>query len=47
MFAEGFPAYTTSGGWLGYPDEKVRQLSLEAYESPAGSAWIERERSKV
>ena len=22
--ATGFPAYTTSAGWLGYPDEKVR-----------------------
>lgn len=24
--AEGYPAYTTSAGWLGYPDEKIRQL---------------------
>ena len=24
--AEGFPAYTTSAGWLGYPDEKIRAL---------------------
>ncbi|MBK6843252.1 MAG: L-fuconate dehydratase [Gemmatimonadetes bacterium] len=23
---EGYPAYTTSAGWLGYPDEKIRQL---------------------
>ncbi len=23
----GFPAYTTSVGWLGYPDEKLRELS--------------------
>ncbi|XYH94218.1 enolase C-terminal domain-like protein [Sorangium sp. So ce1128] len=22
----GYPAYTTSAGWLGYPDEKVRRL---------------------
>jgi L-fuconate dehydratase len=26
----GFPAYTTSVGWLGYSDEKVRQLCREA-----------------
>jgi L-fuconate dehydratase len=26
----GFPAYTTSVGWLGYPDEKVRLLAREA-----------------
>jgi L-fuconate dehydratase len=28
--ANGFPAYTTSVGWLGYPDEKVRELAREA-----------------
>lgn len=22
----GYPAYTTSAGWLGYPDDKIRQL---------------------
>jgi L-fuconate dehydratase len=27
----GFPAYTTSVGWLGYPDEKVRALTRAAY----------------
>jgi len=27
---DGFPAYTTSTGWLGYPDEKVRRLCREA-----------------
>jgi len=27
---DGFPAYTTSVGWLGYPDEKVRSLTREA-----------------
>jgi L-fuconate dehydratase len=26
----GFPAYTTSVGWLGYPDEKVRALTRTA-----------------
>ena len=30
MRARGFPAYTTSTGWLGYPDEKVRRLCREA-----------------
>ncbi len=30
MLAEGYPAYTTSTGWLGYPDEKVRRLCREA-----------------
>jgi L-fuconate dehydratase len=28
---DGFPAYTTSVGWLGYPDEKVRELTRAAY----------------
>jgi L-fuconate dehydratase len=27
----GFPAYTTSVGWLGYSDEKVRALTRQAY----------------
>ncbi|HUI41721.1 MAG TPA: L-fuconate dehydratase [Terriglobia bacterium] len=26
----GYPAYTTSAGWLGYSDEKLRQLCREA-----------------
>lgn len=26
---EGFPAYTTSVGWLGYPDEKIHNLGKE------------------
>ena len=28
--AEGYPAYTTSAGWLGYSDEKMRRLCREA-----------------
>jgi L-fuconate dehydratase len=28
---QGFPSYTTSVGWLGYPDEKVRDLTRAAY----------------
>lgn len=26
----GYPAYTTSAGWLGYPEEKIRRLCREA-----------------
>lgn len=29
LAATGYPAYTTSTGWLGYSDEKVRRLSRE------------------
>ena len=29
---DGFPAYTTSVGWLGYPDAKVRALTRAAVE---------------
>jgi L-fuconate dehydratase len=30
MLRDGYPAYTTSTGWLGYPDDKVRRLCREA-----------------
>src|SRR5207237_122826 len=30
MRRTGFPAYTTSAGWLGYSDEKLRALCREA-----------------
>lgn len=30
MRRNGFPAYTTSVGWLGYSDDKIRQLCREA-----------------
>lgn len=30
MRRDGFPAYTTSAGWLGYSDDKVRRLAREA-----------------
>src|SRR3954465_8725387 len=33
MLRSGFPAYTTSAGWLGYPDEKIRRLSREGVEA--------------
>jgi L-fuconate dehydratase len=32
MLRVGYPAYTTSAGWLGYPDDKIRRLSREAIE---------------
>jgi L-fuconate dehydratase len=32
LFSEGYPAYTTSAGWLGYSDEKMRSLCREAKE---------------
>lgn len=31
--AEGYPCYTTSAGWLGYSDEKLRRLCREAREA--------------
>jgi len=33
MRADGYPAYTTSTGWLGYSDDKVRRLSREGVEA--------------
>jgi len=30
ILRDGYPAYTTSAGWLGYPDEKIRRLCREA-----------------
>jgi L-fuconate dehydratase len=30
LIAEGYPAYTTSAGWLGYDDEKVESLVRDA-----------------
>ena len=30
MLRDGYPAYTTSAGWLGYPDEKIRTLARKA-----------------
>ncbi len=32
MQAHGYPAYTTSAGWIGYSDEKVRQLCQRAID---------------
>jgi len=30
MLEEGYPAYVTSAGWIGYSDEKIERLSKEA-----------------
>jgi L-fuconate dehydratase len=30
LIRDGYPAYTTSVGWLGYPDDKIRRLCREA-----------------
>jgi L-fuconate dehydratase len=30
LLEQGYPAYTTSAGWLGYDDEKLRRLCLDA-----------------
>jgi len=32
MRAQGYPAYTTSAGWLGYSDEKIRRLVREGID---------------
>src|SRR5215216_1010359 len=29
MERDGYPTYTTSAGWLGYPDDKLRKLCRE------------------
>ena len=36
LLAEGYPAYTTSPGWLGYSDEKLERLSREAMAAGFG-----------
>ena len=33
MRRDGFPAYTTSAGWLGYDDDKMRRLCREAIDA--------------
>ncbi len=33
MRRAGFPAYTTSAGWLGYPDEKIAELAQSAVDA--------------
>ena len=33
MERDGYPAYVTSAGWLGYPDEKIRRLAGQAMDA--------------
>ena len=33
LMLEGYPCYTTSAGWLGYSDQKLRELCQETKES--------------
>lgn len=33
LLDEGYPCYTTSAGWLGYPDDKLRRLCRQAREA--------------
>lgn len=33
LFEQGYPTYTTSAGWLGYSDEKLRRLCQEAIDA--------------
>ena len=33
MASRGYPCYTTSAGWLGYPDDKMRILCQEALDN--------------
>jgi L-fuconate dehydratase len=33
LLAEGLPSYTTSAGWLGYDDDKLRRLCREAVDA--------------
>jgi L-fuconate dehydratase len=33
LLSDGYPAYTTSPGWLGYSDEKLVRLSTEAVQA--------------
>lgn len=37
---EGYPAYTTSAGWLGYPDDQIRRLCQEAVADGWGAIKI-------
>src|SRR5262249_10565762 len=33
LLAQGFPAYTTSAGWIGYPEETLRGRAREAIDA--------------
>ena len=38
LLKKGYPAYTTSAGWLGYSEEKIRRLCKEAIKE--GWKWV-------
>jgi len=38
--SKGYPAYTTSAGWLGYPDDKIIKLCAEAVADGWGAIKI-------
>ncbi len=38
LLSTGYPAYTTTPGWLGYDDEKLARLSVEAVRTAFGSS---------
>lgn len=40
LLAEGYPAYTTGPGWLGYSDEKLERLCREAVERGYGQVKL-------
>jgi L-fuconate dehydratase len=42
---DGYPAYTTSAGWLGYDDAKIRRLCQEAIEEGFGHVKLKVGRS--
>jgi len=33
LLRDGYPAYTTSAGWLGYPDDEIRRLCREGMDA--------------
>jgi L-fuconate dehydratase len=33
LLRDGYPAYTTSAGWLGYPDDEIRRLCREGLDA--------------
>ena len=40
LLAEGYPAYTTTPGWLGYSDEKLARLCREAVDAGFGQVKL-------
>ena len=40
LLADGYPAYTTTPGWLGYSDERLAQLCTEAVQDGFGQVKL-------